>query len=281
MRRFVIGDVHGCSKALRTLVEEIRPAADDQLIFLGDFIDRGPDSRGVIDLVLDLTRRCRVIPLRGNHEVMLLGVLFGGCDATIWLQGGGQATVASYGGSLQRIPGEHLDFYRSLRRDFETEREIFVHAGYDPETPIDKLDDSVRYWNHLEGVPRPHFSGKRVFVGHTPQAGGNLLDYGHLVCMDTYCFGGGYLSALELDCGDLLQVDSHGHLRKNLAITLGPRLRRLWQWLLARRHAMGATDAGVVEQRKSLDDWVAVDQPIATSPKASHGWLNRSPMDSR
>src|SRR5690554_6025128 len=108
MRRYVIGDIHGCSKALRSLVDEIAPSQDDQLIFLGDFIDRGPDSRGVIDQVIELSQRTRVVAIRGNHEVMLMGVLMGGLDANWWCQTGGQSTLASYGGSIERIPAAHL-----------------------------------------------------------------------------------------------------------------------------------------------------------------------------
>lgn len=74
MRRFVIGDIHGCGKALRTLIETIDPDTEDEIVFMGDYIDRGPDSRDVVQQVLDLRERCQVVALRGNHEIMLLGV---------------------------------------------------------------------------------------------------------------------------------------------------------------------------------------------------------------
>ena len=92
MRRFVIGDIHGCAKALRTLIETIAPRAEDELVFLGDYVDRGPDSRDVVDQVIDLHDRCRVVALRGNHEIMLMGVALGGLDDTVWLANGGKAT---------------------------------------------------------------------------------------------------------------------------------------------------------------------------------------------
>lgn len=214
MRRFVIGDIHGCSKALQSLVDEIAPTRDDTLIFLGDYIDRGPDSRGVIDLIVHLTRQTRVIALRGNHEVMLMAVLFGGLDPEFWTKSGGQSTIASYGGSLERVPQSHLDFFRSLRAHHEMENEIFIHAGYNPNCPIELTDDANRYWNHPTLWPGPHCSGKRVYVGHTPQPNGEVLNLGHVVCVDTYCFGSGWLTAMDIDSYQILQASKHGHLRR-------------------------------------------------------------------
>lgn len=214
MRRFVIGDIHGCDKALRTLIESIDPSPDDELVFLGDYVDRGPDSRGVIDQIIDLRQRCNVVALRGNHEIMLCGVAFGGVEGEIWLESGGNATVASYGGSLEKIPTSHREFLHSLRPYYETEDSIFVHACYDPRLPMDQQSDEVRYWTHISLVPPPHCSGKRVYVGHTPQPQGMVLDLGYLVCVDTYCFGTGYLTAMNVTTNKVIQVDNKGFRRR-------------------------------------------------------------------
>ena len=241
MRRFVIGDVHGCSKALRTIVETISPTTEDLIVFLGDFIDRGPDSRGVVDLVLSLSQATRVIAIRGNHELMLMDVLIRGCSPDLWLQGGGAATLVSYGGSLERIPASHIEFFASLRAHFETDNELFIHAGYQPDVPAERIDDAHRYWNHLTGVLAPHCSGKRVFVGHTPQASFKIRDFGHLVLMDTYCFGGGWLTAMNLDTNEIIQANSHGHLRRDWASTM----RNLFShWLSNRRRSKLPVDNG-------------------------------------
>lgn len=249
MRRFVIGDIHGCSKALRTLIESIAPSGDDELVFLGDYIDRGPDSRDVVEQILELQSRCRVVALRGNHEIMLLGVALCGLDDTVWLQSGGQATVASYGGAVSKIPDRHLQFFRNLRPFYETDKNIFIHAGYAPDLPMPQQDEATAYWNHLSFPPLlPHRSGKRVFVGHTPQPDGNILDLGHLVCLDTYCFGGGYLTALEIDSYELIQADRHGHLRRDRAMALAAligRLRRRVVAKLARSGGDAETQPGV------------------------------------
>lgn len=215
MRRFVIGDIHGCAKALRTLIETIAPQPDDELVFLGDYVDRGPDSRNVVDQVIELQDQCRVVALRGNHEIMLMGVALGGLDDSVWLANGGNATVSSYNGNLSKIPARHLAFFQELAPYYELIDTIFVHAGYNHLLAMHQQDDATTYWNHLSNpLPLPHQSGKRVFLGHTPQGSGNVLDAGHVVCVDTYCFGGGYLTALEVDSGEVIQADYHGHLRR-------------------------------------------------------------------
>lgn len=214
MRRFVIGDIHGCSKALRTLIELIDPQPEDELVFLGDYVDRGPDSRGVIDQIIELQERCRVVALRGNHEIMLFGVAFCNLEGKMWLESGGHATVTSYGGSLEKIPQSHRAFLQSLRPHYETDGAIFVHACYEAQTPMDQQPDDIRYWTHLSSPPAPHCSGKRVFVGHTPQGSGSVLDLGHLVCVDTYCFGTGYLTAMNVETDEVIQVDKKGFRRR-------------------------------------------------------------------
>jgi len=252
MRRFVIGDVHGCSKALRAIIERIEPKSEDLVVFLGDLIDRGPDSRGVIDLVLELSQQTRVIAIRGNHELMLMSVLFGGCKPDLWFHGGGAATLASYGGSLDRIPPHHIAFFRSLRDHHETDQELFIHAGYQPDVPAEKIDDAHRYWNHLTAVPPPHCSGKRVFVGHTPQASGELQDYGHIVCLDTYCFGGGWLTAMDVDTDEVVQASRHGHLRRDVLAIIRKVIAR---WLGKRSRS----------EQDSQVDFAALRQLPATS----------------
>ena len=144
---------------------------------------------------------------------MMLGVVVGGLDPTHWLANGGVSTLTSYGGTVSRIPEDHMSFFRDLLPYYEAEKEIFVHACYDAKLPMSEQTDHVMYWTHLgPNYPPPHQSGKRVFVGHTPQR--EVLDLGYLICLDTYCFGRGYLTAMDLDTYDLVQVDYHGHLRR-------------------------------------------------------------------
>src|SRR5687768_12897056 len=117
-RTIAIGDIHGCAEALRAVVAAIDPQPTDTLVSLGDYIDRGPDSRGVIEQMLALEKRCRVVPLLGNHELMLLDALQNPYSVGPWRDCGGDATLASYG-NLQKIPGSHVEFVRRCKRYYE------------------------------------------------------------------------------------------------------------------------------------------------------------------
>src|SRR3954452_5956815 len=114
-RVIAIGDVHGCAKAFRALVEIIRPQSDDTLITLGDCVDRGPDSRKVIDELLSLRDRCHLVPLLGNHEELMLNFLDGKPQPDNWLEVGGAATVRSYSKKPdpEDTTPEHLDYIRT------------------------------------------------------------------------------------------------------------------------------------------------------------------------
>ena len=235
MRRYAIGDIHGCAKALRSVIDAIDPQPTDELVFMGDYVDRGPDSRDTIDQIIALQARTQVVALRGNHEMMLLGIALNQLDDSVWLANGGNTTVASYGGSLNKIPSNHLSFLRGLLPYYETHDTIFVHASYDPEIEMFKQSEMMTYWTHLtEPLPARHKSGKRVILGHTPQLGGQVLDAGHLVCIDTYCFGYGYLTAYEIGGKSVIQADRHGHVKRSPAhmlthgiASLGKRFKKL------------------------------------------------------
>lgn len=213
MRTIAIGDIHGCAKALEGLIAAIDPQESDRLIFLGDYVDRGLESRRVIDLLLELRKRCQTVFLLGNHEIMLRLVLHGPVTDE-WLQLGGRETLESYGGSFKNMPPEHINFLFGLLPYYETESAVFVHANYDATLPMREQPEELLYWQHLVELPGVHESGKRFFVGHTPQVSGELGDFGYLKCLDTFCFGGGWLTAMEVDTGQVWQVSKEGKLRK-------------------------------------------------------------------
>lgn len=274
MRRFVIGDIHGCAKALRALIEAIEPGVDDEIVFLGDYIDRGPDSRDVVQQILDLRQRCHVVPLRGNHEIMLLSVALRGMDDEVWLENGGAATVASYGGSLSRIPPDHLELFQQLEPYYETSDTIFVHAGYDPLLDMHEQSAATTYWNHLPlPLPPPHKSGKRVIVGHTPQPSGVVLDGGHVMGLDTYCFGGGYLTAFETHTREMIQANLHGHLRRAPIKIIAANLNRLFRRMIPGRLRLTQIAFAIDEETAPVDmtaksdtnlaDHHAVNEPVS------------------
>ena len=137
-RIIAIGDIHGCARALTTLLEAISPGLDDLIIPLGDVIDCGPDSRGVIDTLIQLSSECRLAPVMGNHEEMMLAAVRDGREPERWFRFGGAATLESYGfrGGLDCIPQEHVDFLATFANYQETAEHFFVHGNYAAQTPL-------------------------------------------------------------------------------------------------------------------------------------------------
>ena len=173
---FVIGDIHGCSDLLSELLEKIKPLEqDDTVIFIGDYIDRGPDSKTVIDIVLKLKREHnRVITLLGNHEHMLLGVIRG-YGHNEFLSMGGDATLKSYGIPLEStkglsvmLPRDHLACFEQLLPCWDDEEYIFVHAGLQPGVHLTQQSPDWLFWSRDEFIDSSYNFGKKIIYGHTP-----------------------------------------------------------------------------------------------------------------
>ena len=216
-RVIAIGDVHGCATALGPLIQTIEPRPDDTIVMLGDCVDRGPDSRGVIEQLLELKDRCHLVPILGNHEEMMLNYLDGHLQPDNWVECGGAETLRSYVSSDGKIaiPESHLEYLRSWENWFEAEDHFFVHGSYAHDLPFPIQRWNVFRWHSLRsGLPEPHDCGKVAIVGHTSQKSGEILDVGHLICIDTYCWGGGWLTAYEPATGQVWQVDRQGQLRE-------------------------------------------------------------------
>ena len=215
-RTVAIGDIHGCAAALDSILTAISPGQEDTIVALGDYVDRGPDSKGVIDQLIALRERCSLVALQGNHEEMMLNVVKEGQPPFRWLQYGGVETLDSYkfAGDMDVIPPSHREFFDSMVDFYETENHFFVHANYDPDLPLEEIGVAELRWLKLTDVtPDAHFSGKKAVLGHTHDRGGEIFDIGHLVCIDTYCYGGGWLTALDVDSGQVWQADESGQLR--------------------------------------------------------------------
>jgi serine/threonine protein phosphatase 1 len=221
-RTIAIGDIHGCRDALAALMDAIQPGPEDTVITLGDYIDRGPDSRGVLDLLLDLAGRCQLVSLLGKHEEVLLVALRDITALRRWLAPGGAEALRSYGwasGGPRRtlaswIPEPHRTFLAACQPYHETATHLFVHAGYLPELPMDQQPGEALRWRVTNATTAvQHCSGKVAVVGHTPQRTGEVLDLGFLICIDTSCVRGGWLTALETATGRVWQADRAGRLR--------------------------------------------------------------------
>ncbi|TWU43422.1 Serine/threonine-protein phosphatase 1 [Novipirellula aureliae] len=215
-RLIAIGDIHGCRVALEKLIEMIAPTAEDILVTLGDYVDRGPDSRGVVDVLIELRKQTQFVGLLGNHEEMMLEVVRDRMPPHSWLKYGGVETLESYGfdGNLNFLPASHSEFYDSLGDYFEYEDYFFTHAAYDPDIPLTHQPPQLLRWHSLnDGVPAPHMSGKTAVVGHTAMHDGEILNLNHLLCIDTYCYGGKWLSAIDMYSRRVWQVTAEGQVR--------------------------------------------------------------------
>ena len=204
-RLLVIGDIHGCLCQLKKLLEEVRPNANDQVVFLGDYVDRGPDSAGVIEELIAFQEKFpHTVFLCGNHEQMLLDYLEGK-DPTLFLMNGGDATLASYRTrKLWPLPKGHLDFLHSLKTLHATEQFIFVHAGLRPGLPLAEQHPDDLLWIRGDFLDSDYDWGRPVVYGHTPRQ--EPLITATRVGLDTGCVYGRVLTCCDLLSGRVWQA---------------------------------------------------------------------------
>ncbi|KAA1258093.1 Serine/threonine-protein phosphatase 1 [Rubripirellula obstinata] len=222
-RHLAIGDIHGCLDALQTLVEFVGLRDDDDvLVTLGDYIDRGPDSRGVLDWLLEFNKAGRLVSLKGNHEVMLMEGRRIESERHRWFKFGGRETLESYAededdvAGLEDIPLTHWEFlFDKLVSTYETETHIFVHASLDPSLPIAEQSDYLLHWGgYSDNFPR-HVSGKTMVCGHKIQSTGRPATNGNAICIDTGAYKpDGWLTCLDPATGEIWQANQSGETRR-------------------------------------------------------------------
>lgn len=226
-RFFIVGDIHACPAELEALLSALALEAEDRLVFLGDYIDRGPGAREVIDLLLDLRadQVCGLTFLRGNHEDMFLDFLgYGGLYGDAFLMNGGVQTLHSYGcwpnarSAATRIPEAHVEFLRGLALSFpgqglsrdpdqrDPDQDVLcVHAGIEPSRSLADQQAEHLLWIRQEFINSRHSLPCTVVYGHTPQPEVRFhLPY--QVGIDTGLVYGGRLSCLEWTGKTLYQV---------------------------------------------------------------------------
>lgn len=221
MRVLAVGDIHGCLSAFDDLLKWVAPTRDDVLVTLGDYVDRGPDSRGVVQRLIELKSQLNLVCLRGNHEQMMVEAYRGGrSEKKMWLGVGGVQTLGSYGiyagrsGGLEDVPAEHWDFLETQLVDYhERERFIFAHATVLCDLPMDEQPNYALLWEFLPDAMR-HFSGKTVICGHTNQKSGEPKVIPGAACIDTHAYAGGWLTCLDTISSRYWQTDMLGRKRE-------------------------------------------------------------------
>ena len=184
-RLLAIGDIHGYRNKLNDLLGIVRPTATDQVIFIGDYIDRGPDSRGVISRLIAFGQEFpQTVFIRGNHEEMLLDLIYNpeDGDEEFFQRNGGEVTLSSYGGALHKIPQQHLDFIKGTQlyyqhratvddpRTGESREQdfLFVHAGIKPNVPLEQQNRYALMEIRGEFLDSDKPMGETIVVhGHT------------------------------------------------------------------------------------------------------------------
>jgi len=218
VRHLAVGDIHGCYTALTTLAAYVPFQPDDVLITLGDYVDRGPNSRAVLDWLIDYQQKHELIPLRGNHEVMMLQARWGGDNLKLWLESGGDRALRSYAipgkkTSFTDVPPAHWEFLEhETRAWYEIPTHFFVHANAYPGIDLRDQPDYMLYWEFF-GQPRPHRSKKIMVCGHSSQKSGVPKNIGHAVCIDTWVYGSGWLTCLDVATGKYWQANQKGETR--------------------------------------------------------------------
>lgn len=208
MRLYAIGDVHGCLAELDEILEKIHRDIDGddapaKVIFLGDYVDRGPDSKGVLDRVMSLesTDKIEYVFLMGNHEDMMLNNHMG------FVMNGGWDTLKSFGLTDPRdIPQKYVDFVRNLRYYYKYDRYVFVHAGLIPHKAVEDHDPQDLMWNRDWVKYDGEFhDGYFVIHGHTPEF--QIRANENQINLDTGCVFGGELSSLRIDLRDPSRIE--------------------------------------------------------------------------
>ena len=227
VRIYALSDIHGCSHLLEQMFAVIdadmsnsRPFRAIE-VFLGDYIDRGPDSRHTIDLLIERSRRRNTVFLKGNHEAYFTSVLNDPSLVTKWFQFGGLETMMSYGLSASpnltkdqqsdlvreltsSMPPHHIEFLRQLRPTFTCGDFFFVHAGVRPGIPLSDQRESDLLWIRDEFLQSKRRFGKYVVHGHTPVRQPELLE--NRANIDTGAYATGNLTLLSVQGDSMLAI---------------------------------------------------------------------------
>ncbi len=225
-RTFVIGDIHGGFKALEQVISKVELSFDDQLIFLGDYVDGWSESFQVVEYLINLNQNYKCVFLKGNHDDLFLEWLETKKENKLWLEHGGLSTIQSYASATEPELKKHVSFFKSLKNyHLDSANRLFVHAGFtNPKGPLKEYYPYVFYWDrslwetaiatdpslslHDLRYPKRFTHFDEIYIGHTP-----VTQLGHTTPLqaltvwncDTGAGFKGPLSMLEINSKTLIQ----------------------------------------------------------------------------
>ncbi|CAL2095181.1 metallophosphoesterase family protein [Tenacibaculum sp. 190524A02b] len=219
MATYAIGDIHGCYTALKTIFNQFIIQEKDTVVFLGDYIDRGPNSKEVIDWLIQNQNNYNFKFILGNHEIMMQTAKVSSERLSEWLYFGGSNTLSSYkiGNDVNwadKITSSHWNFIDNCLPYFELNNFIFVHAGLELKKSLSQQNKHHLFWKKFER-PEKYMEGKTVICGHTSRKNGQIANFGHTICIDTYAYGGKWLTCLNVETKDYIQTNNQGRVRKS------------------------------------------------------------------
>jgi serine/threonine protein phosphatase 1 len=242
MRKLVISDIHGCYNEFRQLLKKVNYNPQrDQLILLGDYIDRGYNSYKTVKYIQTLqTKYNNIIALKGNHEDLLIQAINNHSSLNYynWIINGGSDTKNSYNYNNKDIITD-INWFKSLPALYQTDKYIFVHAGLKPRIKLKKQNEKDLLWIRDEFIYSKNNFGKTIVFGHTPvnlidRNSSNIIMFNNKIAIDTGCCFNGKLSCLiitddnKLTCNHIdynnyncynniktIRSDNNGYLHKN------------------------------------------------------------------
>ena len=214
MRKFAISDIHGCARTFDALLDNIQFTKNDELYLLGDYIDRGPDSKGVIDTIwLMQEKGYHIKCLRGNHEQLMLDSKINRESAYIWMRNGGDKALNSFGGViLDDVPNNYFTWMENLPYYFEVDNFILVHAGFKFDMPNPFMEKHAMIWQRewYQRINYDWLEDRIIVHGHTPMSSFKIeksfeiINENQYLDIDSGCvfknriLGGGQLCAFDM-----------------------------------------------------------------------------------
>lgn len=218
MSLYAIGDIHGSFQSLKSLFTYCDFSKDDTIVFLGDYVNKGLNSREVVEFLIKYSKELNLIFLKGNHEILMLEARKKESVFKEWCTFGGDKTLESYNVNnldvwVDSIPLEHWAFLENGESFYMNGDYVFVHAGLEKGKELHEQNMHHLFWKKYE-TPEMVLENKTVICGHTSRKNGEIANFGHTICIDTYAHGGMWLTCLNVETKEYIKTSENGDVTK-------------------------------------------------------------------